>query len=59
MLKVSWTYISLAYMAMDKLFLKIPKVKYIIFAIIAVSMLVINGFGIYDLIQFGLKYYPI
>lgn len=59
MLKVSWTYISLAYMAMDKLYSKIPKVKYIIFAIIAVSILVINGFGIYDLIQFGLKYYPI
>lgn len=59
MLKVSWAYISLAYMAMDKLFSKIPKAKYIIFAIIAVSMLVINGFGIYDLIQFGLKYYPI
>jgi len=55
----SWAYVCLAFMAIERLFSKIPKIKYSLLVTIVVIMMFINIIGVYELIQFGLRYYPV
>jgi hypothetical protein len=53
-----WAYFSLVFLAIEKIFIKLLFVKNIIFITIIVVLAYINIPGIFDLIQFGIKYYP-
>jgi len=57
----SWAYFILVYTLIDKIFCKTPKIKFIIFIILFLSLIIYNIFlsgGILDIIKFGKEYYP-
>ncbi|MDR2596484.1 MAG: hypothetical protein LBC76_04095 [Treponema sp.] len=54
----SWAYISLIYMAIDKLFRNREKKAGILF-ILATLCLTVNGKAIIDILRFGIEFYPV
>jgi hypothetical protein len=53
-----WAYFCLAFLAIEKSLKKLPAVRYTVYVALVVIFAWINLPGIYDLIQFGFKYYP-
>ncbi len=53
----SWAFLSLAFMAIDSIFHKMPAFKHLLIGGIIAAILYINIPGIFDLIQFGINYY--
>ena len=53
-----WAYFCLAFLAIEKSLQKLPKVKYTVYIVLVAIFALVNLPGIYDLIQFGIKYYP-
>ena len=54
-----WAYFCLAFLAIEKLLQKVPRVKYAVYIALIAFLTSINIPGIYDLIQFGIEYYPV
>jgi len=54
-----WAYFCLAFLAIEKLLQKVPRVKYAVYIALIAILAYINIPGIYDLIQFGIEYYPV
>jgi hypothetical protein len=54
----SWAFLSLACLTIEKIFQKIPLIKYILYSAIIAVFTFINISGIYELIRFGVTYYP-
>lgn len=54
----SWAYISLAFLAIEKIFSRWSKVRYGIYATLILALAVVNIPGIFHLVQFGIEYYP-
>ena len=55
----AWAFLSLVYLAIKKLFGPHPKVQTAIFLCILMGMIYINIPGIYEIVLFGIDYYPI
>ena len=55
----SWAYVSLLFMLVEKLFAKFKTVRYIIYSASIVALIIINLPGMYEIIEFGIKYYPV
>lgn len=55
----SWAYLGLLVMLAEKLFARIPAVKYAVYAVGIAAMLAANASGLYELIRFGMEYYPL
>lgn len=53
----AWAFICLIVKGIEKLLKKYTKLKYIVYSLIIFSMLLINSYGIYKTILFGLKYF--
>ena len=57
-----WAYFCLILLAVEKIAALLPppvcKLKYIIYIAVIITLAVINLSGIYELIQFGIEYYP-
>jgi len=53
-----WAYVCLGFLAVEKLMQKLPMVKYAVNIAFIAVLAYFNIPGIYDLIQFGVKYYP-
>jgi hypothetical protein len=54
----SWAYFCLVFFFFDKLLQKWPRIKYTVFSAFVLIMAWINIPAMYDLVQFGIKYYP-
>jgi len=54
-----WAYFCLAFLAIEKSLKKLPTMKYAVYVAIIAIFAWINLPGIYDLIQFGIEYYPV
>lgn len=54
-----WPYFALLIMLAEKLFVRFKHGKIILYCALSVVMAVINIPGLYDLIRFGIKYYPV
>ena len=54
-----WAYFCLAFLAIEKLLQKLPTIKYAVYSACIAVLAYINIPGIYDVIQFGIKYYPV
>lgn len=53
-----WAFISLIFLALEKVFERTPKLKKAAFILIIAAIFVINVRGMGDLIQFGATFYP-
>ena len=53
-----WAYFCLAFLAIEKSLQKLPTVKCVVYTMCIAVLAYINIPGFYDLIQFGIKYYP-
>lgn len=53
----SWAFICLIYKFFEKILHKFENTKNTLYALIIMSMLTINLLGIYEIIQFGIKYF--
>jgi len=53
-----WAYFCLTFLAIEKLLQNLPQVKYAVYVVLIAVLAWINIPGIYDLVQFGVKYYP-
>lgn len=54
----SWAYISLVFMCIEKVFAKWKIFRYLVYSTAILVLLCINLPGIYQIIDFGIKYYP-
>ena len=54
----SWAYLALIFLAIEKAFQKWKPIRYTIYSTAIVILAIINFAGIYDIIQFGITYYP-
>jgi len=55
----TWAVVSLLYMAFNKLLNKTPKIKMAVFSCTILAFAIINFQGLFEIIKFGIKYYPI
>jgi len=55
----SWAYITLIYMAIDKLFHKHKREKMVILLLLAAVCMVVNGKAVIDILRFGIEFYPV
>lgn len=55
----SWAYLSLIFMLIEKLLSKHNKLKYLIYITAIILLAAVNIPGIYDVIKFGIEYYPV
>jgi hypothetical protein len=54
-----WAYFCLVFLAIEKALQKLPVVKYAVYTAAIITLAAINLPGIWDVIQFGIKYYPV
>jgi len=54
-----WAYVSLVFLAIEKLPSKLKIVRYSLYAMAAIALLIVNIEGIFEVIHFGINYYPI
>ena len=52
-----WAFICLVYKAIEKILRNVPKIRNTLYILLIISMIIINFYGIYQIIQFGMKYY--
>jgi hypothetical protein len=55
----SWAFLCLVFMAIERICDHFSAIKYIIYSIVIIILAVINIAGIYEIIAFGIKYYPV
>lgn len=55
----SWAYVSLVFLAAEKLLKKWKTARYILYSAGAAALLSVNLFGIAEIVAFGLRYYPV
>ena len=54
----AWSFLTLLFMGIEKIFEKLPSLKYCIYIVMILSLIIINIPAIYDIIHFGVTYYP-
>ena len=54
----AWSFLTLLFMGIEKFFGKSPPLKYCVYAVLILSLIIINIPAIYDIIRFGVTYYP-
>ena len=54
----AWSFLTLLFMGIEKFFRKLPSLKYTIYAVLIIYLALVNIPAIYDIIHFGITYYP-